>query len=140
MKRPAFTFLELLVSLTLFVVGMLSVLQIFPVNRRFLQQSAQNTQATFLAQEEVENIRSLTYDTITTGTFEASHALGSGTSDPLNQFTRQTVVTLVSPESTPTAYATSATDLGMKRVDVTVSWKERTIARTYVLSTYVYKK
>ena len=144
MKKPGFTFLELLISLSHFTVGMMSVLQIFPLNRRFLAQSANLTQATFLAQEEVEQVRLVSYTALTVGTYEALHALGSGTSDPLNQFSRTTIVSLVDPTTSPSAspspavtYSVPGADKGMKRADITVSWQEGSTSRSYTISTYV---
>ena len=135
MRKSGFTFLELLIALSLFTVGMVTVLQIFPVNRRYLTQSGQITQASFLAQEQIEAVRALDYETLTSGTYEARHAIGAASSDPLNQFERQTTVTLIDGNR-----ATTVTDVGLKKVDVIVYWSERTISRQYSLSTYVYQK
>jgi len=140
MKRTGFTFVELLVALSLFAVGMLSVLEIFPVTRAFLTQSSQTTQASFLAQQELETIRSLPYADLTVGTYEAQHAVSSDSSSQLSEFQRQTTVSLVSPESSPAPYAATATDLGMKKVDVTVTWQEKNHTRQLTLSTYVYQQ
>ena len=140
MRRSGFTFIELLVALSLFAVGMLSVLEIFPVTRSFLTQSASATQATFLAQQELETIRSLPYADLTPGIYEPLHAVTADTSNQLSQFQRQTVVTLVDPESSPVPYATSAADVGMKKVEVTVSWLEKTRTRQLALATYVFQK
>ena len=129
--------MELLIAVSLFSFGMLSVIQIFPINRRYLTQSAQTTQAAFLAQEQMEIIRELPYSSITTGTFEARHTVGTGTSDPLNQFERQTVVSFVDSSND---WAASGSDTGLKKIDVTVYWLERTINRQYGLSTYVSEK
>lgn len=54
--RRGFTFVEVLLALVLFMVGMLSALQVIPANRDQLTQSAERTQAIFLAQEAMETI------------------------------------------------------------------------------------
>lgn len=54
--RRGFTFVEVLLALVLFLVGMLSALQVIPANRDQLAQSAERTQAVFLAQEAMETI------------------------------------------------------------------------------------
>ena len=134
-RKPGFTFLELLIAVSLFTVGMISLLQIFPVNRKFLAQSAQTTQASFLAQEQIETVRGTDYASLTVGTFEARHFVGSSASDPLNMFERQTTVSLINGNRQATA-----TDVGLKKIDINVYWSERAINRTYTISTYVYDK
>jgi type II secretory pathway pseudopilin PulG len=138
MKRRAFTYLELLVALSLFTVGMVSILQIFPTNRRLLLQSANTTQAVFLAQEELESVRAQPYSNLTIGTYEAKHALSSTSGDPLGQYQRQTTVTLINGSHQAVSPQTTASDLGLKQVDTTVYWTENTIPYSYTLSTYVY--
>jgi prepilin-type N-terminal cleavage/methylation domain-containing protein len=136
-KQSGFTFIELLVALSLFVVGMLTILQIFPVNRKYLTQSGDTTQATFLAQEEMETVRSLGYEDLTVGTnpyFEPAHPLGSSSSDPFNQYTRQTEVEYIDPNT----FQVISTDDHLKQVIITVTWQESNLNRQYVLSSYVY--
>ena len=137
--KPAFTFIEVLLATSLFAVGMLSVLEILPASRIYLSQSGYVTQATLLAQQELETVRGVPYSSLSVGAYEAEHAVTSDSTNQLNQFQRQTTVTLVNPESSPSPYATSDTDLGMKRVDVTVYWYEKKRARQITLSTYVYQ-
>lgn len=130
MKRRGFTFLELLVALSLFTVGMLSILQIFPANRRLLAQNAANTQAVFLAQEQLELARATPYANLTVGTYAPRAAIT--TAAGISGYDRQIVVTYLDSN-----YATSNTDQGLKRVDVTVYWTDRTINRQYTVSSYV---
>jgi type II secretory pathway pseudopilin PulG len=135
LTRRAFTYIELLVALSLFFLGMVSVLQVFPLNRKYLNQSAHTSQAIFLAQEQVEKIRALPYTSVTPGTFEPRAAVGSGGTDPMNQFERQTVVQLIN-----STYAPSATDVGLKRVSVTVFWIDNgSVNRSTTINTFVYQ-
>jgi prepilin-type N-terminal cleavage/methylation domain-containing protein len=134
-RKPGFTFLELLIATSLFVIGMVSVLQIFPINRRFLTQSSQTSQASFIAQEQMEKVRGTDYDSLTVGNFEARDAVSDDSSDPMSLYERQTVVTLIDGNRNATA-----TDVGLKKVDITVYWTERSVDRTYSLTTYVYEK
>jgi type II secretory pathway pseudopilin PulG len=132
-RRPAFTFLELLIALALFAGGMMTMLQIFPLNRRFLTQSALTTQATFLGQEEMETVRSVAYEDLTVGTYEAKHAVSSG--DAFSQFQRETTVALLDASRQPTA-----TDTGLKKITVTVYWMEKNVSRHLTIATYAYEK
>lgn len=131
MKKSGFSFLELLIALSLFSVGMVSILQIFPLNRRYLAQSAAVTQASFLGQAEIETVRATDYDSLIPGTFEPQHSVSNDASDPLSQFERSTVITLIDKD-----HHTTATDVGLKKVEVTVYWSERGINRQYSLTTY----
>jgi prepilin-type N-terminal cleavage/methylation domain-containing protein len=142
MKKPAFTLLEILISLSLFSVGMVSVLHIFPVNRKYIKQSAQTTQAAFLAEEEIEIVHGTPYASLTIlpTYFEPAENLGSGApSDPNNAFTRTTTVTYVDSNNNWLPPSPATTDTGLKKVTVTVSWSENSITRQYVLSAYVPK-
>ena len=134
MRKPGFTFVELLLALTLFSVGFVGLLRVFPLNRRYLAQSASQTQAIFLAQEELEKVRADSYVNLTVmpAYYEPLENVGSSSSaDPFNAYQRQTVVTLVD-----SAGGASATDIGLKKVQVTVSWIENGTTRSYVVSTY----
>lgn len=138
MKKSGFTLVEVMVALSLFAVGMLSILQIFPINRRYLAQSANTTQAVFLAQEEIEQVRSQPYANLTIGTYETKHAVSQTAGDPLSQYQRQTTVTIINAAHQSISPQDTAHDLGLKQLDVTVYWLENTISRSYTLSTYVY--
>lgn len=133
-RRAAFTLLELLVALTLFVFGIVTVIQVFPANRRLLTQTSQTTQAAFLAQEQLESLQGVAYSSLTVGTYAARATVNSNTSSPFNKFERQIDVVLLD-----TNRATTATDVGLKKATVTMYWTERNVSRTYTISTYVYR-
>ena len=137
--KPAFTLIEVMVALSLFVVGMLSILQIFPLNRRYLAQSSNTTQAVFLAQEELEKVRAQSYATLGFGIYEAKSQVSTAQNDPLSQFKRQTIITLINGSHVAVSPQSVANDVGLKQVDVTVYWLERTVPRSFLLSTYVYR-
>lgn len=132
MKRRGFTFLELLIALTLFIFGMVSLLQIFPANRKLLKQTASTTQATFLAQEQLELLKDDAYASLTTGTYIARGVVSSDTSSPFNAYEREVVVSYVNPST----FASSGSDMGIKKIVVTIYWTEGSVSRTYSLSTY----
>lgn len=134
MKRGGFTFLELLIALTLFTVGMLSVLQIFPANRRLLNQTTLSTQAVFLAQEQLETVRTVAYEDISTGTYLARAAVTSDTASPFAGFEREVTVAYLDANR-----AVSGTDIGLKKITVTIYWPDRTLSRSYSASTYAYR-
>ena len=132
MKRPGFTFLELLIALTLFLVGMVSIVQIFPANRRLLSQNDHMTQATFLAQETVEQLLAVNYDSLTTGTYIARSAVPNSAGTELAAFERQVVVEYLDTDRNVTN-----TDLGLKQITVTMYWQEYKREQTIQIVTYV---
>lgn len=133
--KKAFTFIELLIAVSLFTVGMLSVLQIFPANRKLLNQSAQTTQAAGLAEEQMENIQTVAYSDLTVGSYEPQERLSDSPSSVFYQFQRSTTVSLID-----TSYATTNTDTGLKKVIVTVNWAQGAVNRQYTITTFVYNK
>ncbi len=138
MKQKAFTLLEVMVALTLFSIAVLGILRLLPLSQRYIQQSGYATQASFLAQEEIEKIRSTDYASLTVGAspaYEPLAAVSTASGDPLAKFSRTTVISYVDPASN---YAASATDLGMKKVVVTVSWVEGKRTPQFTLTTYAY--
>lgn len=133
MRKRGFTILELMVALVLFSVGMLSVVQVFPANRKLLTQTANMTQATLLAQEQLEIVLTEPYADLTTGTYAARAAVSSDTSSPFSLYDRRIDVAYINPANRQVG----TSDQGMKRVTVTIYWTERSVERTFTLSTYV---
>ncbi len=130
-KRRGFTFIELILAIFLFSFGIISVLQVFPINRRFLTQSSMQTQASFLAAEQMENMRSVAYADLTVGAYEPNATLPGTIGAFAAAFQRTTVVSLING-----TYASTGTDIGLKKIVVTVSWSENNATRTYVLTSY----
>lgn len=131
MKRKGFTIIELALAIVLFSFGVISVMQIFPVNRRLLTQSSMQTMAANLAQEQIENVRNLSYASLTTGSYEPKAYLTGSTGDPVTQFQRSTDISLIDSN-----YNSTATDVGLKKIVVTVYWSEGSVNRTYAITTY----
>lgn len=130
--KRGFTFVELIIAIFLFSYGIISVMQIFPVNRKLLAQSALQTQASFLAEEQMENVQATDYPNLTVGSFEPRAFLPNTNGIFATQFERSTDVSLI--DST---YNATATDVGLKKVVVTVYWVDGNVNRTYVLTSYV---
>lgn len=132
MIKRGYTFIELIIALSLFLVGMLSILQLFPANRRLLAQSGMRTQAAFLAQEQLETARGNSYANLTVGTYRSRAAISNDTSSVYSLFERQVVVELIDANR-----AVTNTDVGLKRVTATIYWSERTLSQQYSVSTIV---
>lgn len=130
--RPGFTFIELIIAVFLFSYGIISVMQVFPVNRKLLAQSSLQTQASFLAEEQVEKVEAQPYTSLTVGSYEPRAFLPNDNGSFATQFERSTDISYIDG-----TYAASATDVGLKKVVVTVYWTDGTINRTYVLTSFI---
>lgn len=108
---------EVIVAIMVFAVGVLSVVEVFPLYRKMSRISEKSSIAVFLAQEQVENIFSQSYDNITAGQFEVKHAVA--TSGQFAQYQRKTDVSYIDGN-----YQNSAADIGLKKVTTTVYWNE----------------
>jgi len=133
MRRRGFTILELLIALSLFLIGMVSILEIFPVDRNLLNQTMHSTQASFLAQEQMEQVVATPYSSLTVGTYLPNAVVTTDTTSPYSIYSRQVTVDYIN-----SSYAVSGTDTGLKRVTVTISWQERTFMQYSTLTTYVH--
>ena len=116
-RKKGFSMSEVIVAIMVFAVGVLSVVEVFPLYRKMSRISEKSSIAVFLAQEQVESIFSLTYDSITVGQYEVKHPLA--TSGQLAEYQRKTDVSYVDGN-----YQNSAADLGLKKVTTTVYWDE----------------
>lgn len=134
-QRRGFTFLELLIATTLFVVGMVSILQVFPINRKYLRQSAQTTQSVFLAQEKVEILRAESFSDLYVGAMEINTRVSTDTSSPYSNYYRSVTINNIDPNN---GYAVTGTNTGIKRIDITINWTEGNINRSYSLSSFTY--
>lgn len=132
MKKTGFTLIELLLALTVFSVGMLSVVQVFPANRKLLSQTTQYTQASFLAQEQLEQTIAVPYAQLTVGTYAARAVVSTDTTSPFSQYERDIIVTLLDGNRQPTN-----TDVGLKQVTVTIYWVQGSTNRQLSLKTYL---
>ena len=98
-----FTLLEVMIALLILTIGIVTVLQVFPVAFNVVMSNQMETQATLLCQEKIEEIISKSYIDIITGTTTAS------LSSPFEKFSRETKI--------------SDIETGLKKVEVIVSWK-----------------
>jgi len=147
--KRGFTILELMIALSLFMIGMLSVLQIFPANRRLQEQNALATQAVFLAQEEMEKIRTIPYGSLTVGEYMPRQIMSEAPSES-GDTPYGNLVQVVGFDNSSYPFEKeitvkyldsnrqqSANDLGLKQVDLTIYWKQKALDRQYSLSTYI---
>lgn len=124
---------EVIVAIMVFAVGVLSVVEVFPLYRKMSRISEKSSIAVFLAQEQVENIFSLPFDSITVGQFEVKHAVA--TDGEFAQYQRKTDVSYVDGN-----YQNSVADVGLKKVTTTVYWNEDGLEKSTDLVTLISAK
>jgi len=124
--NKGFSLLELIIAIAVLAIGLIGVLQIFPVGLRASQRAGMMTKASFLAQNKIEDVKLAGFDAITElppkiplsgkdGDFEWSVKIGN--------------VSLEGVESSR----------DMRKIIVTISWPERNTTRSKEFITYVTK-
>ncbi len=108
-KQSGFTLIEVMIALVILAVGLLALMTMQIVSIRANAFSSEMTYAAMLAQSRLEQIRNMTYDSISTGTVTDTVSASDTTKG-----TAYDVETKVE-DNTP------ATD--MKTVTLTVKWK-----------------
>ena len=117
-NKKGFTLIEASVALVVLMIGIFSVIQFFPVGLQIIGDSQNRTVASSLAIAKLEEVRSSSYDEISTGTIEVKQPVSNDTTSYLNRYDRETVVTLVDSD-----FNVSVTDVGFKKITVTAYWQ-----------------
>ena len=108
-----FTLIEILFTITFLFVGLLALLQIFPVAFSLERANQMKSQAALLAQEKMEYINSQSYQAVA-----VDNVLETTLPSPFQLFSRRTVVSYVDANLQNTG-----SDLGLKKIEITVSWQ-----------------
>ena len=128
-RVSGFTILETILAIGILAIGLLALLAFFPVGLRSTKASQQSNVAANLIQWELETVIAGGYDNATgttgiNGIIEAKHRLASTTDNPYYYYQRQTTVGYVDGNLNA-----SATDTGLKRISVIVSWTDPLLKR-----------
>jgi len=133
--NKGFSLIESLIAVFIFSVGIVAVLQIFPLGT-YIQKTAQlSSTALVLSQEKMEETISLSYSDILTGT--SAEDYGSNSDFP--SFRRLTEINYFDPNN-PSVIPGS--DLGIKKIEITVSWKSHLgiLEKEVKIATLITKK
>ncbi|MBI3290876.1 hypothetical protein HYZ76_01180 [Candidatus Falkowbacteria bacterium] len=112
-----FTLVESTIAIFILLVGLLAVMQFFPLGIRMIGDSQDLTIATNIALSKIEELVSTRYEDLGVGTIEAKQRVSSDPSSYLYDYQRQTAVELVDSD-----FNTSVSDEGLKKITVTVFW------------------
>lgn len=109
-----FTLIELLIVIFILAVGIVGVLQAFPLGVQLATSSKMTTIATQLTQEKMEEEISKSYGEISS---ESTTTLSS----PFEAYSRAVEVTCFDPNGD--GLSPDCPDTGIKKIEVIVSWK-----------------
>lgn len=104
-----------MVAISILVVAFIGIVQTYPFGLSVNKEAGDSTLASYLCQGKLEEVVSLGYDNISTGTIEAKQRLSADPTSYLYNYQRQTTVAYVDGDLND-----SAGDLGMKKISSTV--------------------
>ena len=114
-SKKGFTLIELLIAIFVLSVGLVAVLQAFPMGV-YIQKTAQmTTVAVYISQDKMEEVISWQYAEIIVGTTDEAYGFDAGNPS----FRRETEVSYFDPDN-PEVPPTE--DSGIKKVRVSVFW------------------
>ena len=64
-RKKGFSLLELIIAIAVLAIGLVGVLQIFPIGLKASQRAGMMTKAAFLAQNKIEDVKLAGFDAIT---------------------------------------------------------------------------
>ena len=116
-NKKGFTLIEASVAIVVLLIGLFAVMQFFPFSLEIIGDSNSRTIASNLALSQLEQVRANTYQNINVGTLESKQRISEDADSYLYDYQRETVIELVDSN-----FASSGSDVGLKKVTVTVYW------------------
>jgi len=116
-NQKGISLIEVLISISVLSIGILGLLQAFPHGTSIERDIELTTIGHHLAQSKIEELISLNYSEILTGLIEDNVRVDLDPNSIFYNFKRSTYVTLVDEN-----IQTTETDIGMKKVLVTIYW------------------
>lgn len=114
--------LEVMVAFAILIVSFIGIMGSFPIALSINKASEGATIASYEAQSKIEELSSLEYDDIATGTIETLHRLSDEQTDNLYYFQRQTVSSNIDSNLNSTT-----TDTGLKKITTEVYYQDPAI-------------
>ena len=129
-NNQGFTIIEALVAMTMIAFLSIGIMQSFIFGLSIIKKTEQMDQALALAQDKIEELKAAKYDSYGMGCLECS---GAGPL-PLDlngkkNYARRTVVNYLDPNT----LNNSATDMGLKKIDVSVYYLDPKLANSYLM-------
>ncbi len=126
-SNKGFSLLELIIAIAVLAIGLVGVLQIFPIGLRASQTAGMLTKASFLAQNKIEDIKLAGFDAI----IELPPKI------PMSGKDRDFEWTVKIDEASLEGIESGG---DIRKVMVTITWPERNTTRSKEFITYVSKQ
>ncbi|MDD5032471.1 MAG: prepilin-type N-terminal cleavage/methylation domain-containing protein [Patescibacteria group bacterium] len=136
-QEGGFSLIEVIVAFTILSVAFIGLVQTFPFGLSINKEAENTTEASYLAQDKIEELNSLGYDNINIGTIEAKHRLSLDPDNYLYNYQRETVVNYVDGNLSEVV-----SDQGIKKISVTVYYINAVskTEKSYNITTLVSEK
>lgn len=108
--------MELLIAISVLVFGILAILQSFPLGMNIQKTAQMSTVAAELCQARMEEVIYLPYESAVPATFQEDY----GFIPSFPSYRRETIISYYNPLNPGTI---PAGDLGIKKVEITVFWR-----------------
>lgn len=132
--KKAFTLIEVIVALTVFSIGILGVQTYFATSSRLTTAANHMSTASNLAQGIIDTQLSYAYDELIPGT-SAKVRVSTDSASPFYNYQKQVTISLID-----SSLNTSATDVGLKKILVTVFYSEGAIEKNVQMATIQTKR
>ena len=131
-NQTGVSLLELSIAIMILISSLIPLTQAFPYASSIINSAKNDTIASYLAQEKIEEILSLGYENTGIDTVETRHSLGTATSSYLYLFERESVVKYVDAD-----IQDSLVDTGLKKISTTIYYKDKISnnEKTFIIST-----
>ncbi|MBI1961616.1 MAG: prepilin-type N-terminal cleavage/methylation domain-containing protein [Parcubacteria group bacterium] len=116
-QKEGITLIEIMIAITVLSIGILGLLQAFPRGTAASRVVELSVAANQLAQEKLESFAATAYEDIAAGMLEDGVRVSVDSQSPFYDFLRTTTVALLDAN-----LAEAQTDLGLKKITVTVEW------------------
>jgi prepilin-type N-terminal cleavage/methylation domain-containing protein len=119
--KNGFTLLESIIAIFVLTIGIVGVLQMFPISIQTAKLAEMSTVASQLGQEKIEEIISQSYNSLATGTTTENYNEIPG----FPAYKRVTAISCVNPSLQEVAcnYSPGNDPNPSKKVEVTIFWK-----------------
>ena len=126
-NKQGFSLLELIIAIAVLAIGLVGILQIFPIGLKASQRAGMMTKASFLAQNKIEDVKLAGFDAIT----ELPPKIPlSGKDGDFEWAVKIDNISLEGVESSD----------DMRKVTATLTWPEGNTTRSKDFITYVTKQ